>query len=90
MVKMAESGPTDREITDTRQYLIGSMPRQLETNSGIANFLQMVEFFNLGLDYDLRLPDLLRSVALDDVNAAARRALDSDRATVVVAGPYRE
>ena len=88
MVKMAESGPTDREITDTRQYLIGSMPRQLETNSGIANFLQMVEFFNLGLDYDLRLPGILQQVSRDQVHEAARRSLDPSRAAVVIAGPY--
>ena len=54
----------------------------------IANFLQTEEVFGLGLDYDARLPDLLTAVTLDEVNAAARRVLDPDRATVVVAGPY--
>jgi predicted Zn-dependent peptidase len=28
------------------------------------------------------------AVTLDEVNAAARRVLDPDRATVVIAGPY--
>ena len=64
------------------------MPRALETNAGIANFLQTAEFFGLGLDYDVRLPDLLRAVTLDEVNAAARRVLDPARATIVIAGPY--
>jgi len=32
---------------------------------------------------------LLGRVTLDEVNAAAREALDVDRAAVVVAGPYR-
>ena len=45
------------------------MPRALETNAGIANFLQTAEFFGLGLDYDVRLPDLLGAVTLDEVNA---------------------
>lgn len=83
-------GFTGKEVHESRQYLIGSMPRTLETNAGIATFLQTIEFFGLGLDYDVRLPDLLRAVTLDDVNAAARRLLDPDRATVVVAGPYQE
>ena len=47
----------------------------------------MIEFFGLGLDYDLRVPDLLRAVTLDQVHAAARRALDTSRAAIVVAGP---
>jgi predicted Zn-dependent peptidase len=73
-----------------KQYLIGSMPRALEANAGIANFLQTMEFFGLGLDYDRRLPGLLSAVTLDDVLQAARRSLDPASATVVIAGPYSE
>ncbi len=86
---LLDRGLTPRELRESRQYLIGSMPRALETNSGIANFLQTAEFFGLGLDYDRRLPDLLRAVTLDDVHAAARRTINPDRASVVIAGPYR-
>ena len=85
---MASDGPTELELKESRQFLIGSMPRNLETNAGIANFLQMVEFFHLGLDYDVRVPDLLSAVTLADVCDAARRVLDPSRATIVVAGPY--
>jgi zinc protease len=86
--RMAAEGPTDRELAESRQFLIGSLPRRLETNVGIANFLQMVEFFDLGMDYDLRVPDVLGRVSRDDVHAAARAVLDPSRAAVVVAGPY--
>ena len=48
------------------------MPRALETNAGIAKFLQTAEFFGLGLDYDVRLPELLRAVTLDEVQRAAQ------------------
>ena len=86
--KLAAEGPTESEMTESTQYLIGSMPRTLETNLGIATFLQTEEFFGLGLEYDLRVPDLLRAVTRDDVNAAARRTLVPSQATVVIAGPY--
>lgn len=85
--RMRESGITDAELADSRQYLIGSMPRALETNAGIASFLQTSELFGLGLDYDVRLPVLLQQVTRADVEAAARRLLDPASATVVVAGP---
>ena len=68
---------TPKELDESRRYLIGSMPRALETNAGIATFLQTAEFFGLGLDYDVRLPDLLGAVTLDEVNAAARRVARS-------------
>jgi zinc protease len=85
---MAADGPTDKELTESKQFLIGSMPRTLETNMGIANFLQTAEFFKLGLDYDLRLPGLLQAVTRDAVHDAARRVLDPSLATVSIAGPY--
>jgi len=88
LARLAADGPTDAEVAESRQYLIGSMPRNLETNAGIANYLQLIEFFGLGLDYDLRVPDLLRAVTREDVHAAARRALDPAKAAVVVAGPF--
>ena len=88
--RMAREGATARELGESQQYLIGSMPRALETNAGIAQFIQTAEFFGLGLDYDRRLPDLWRAVTLDDVHHAARRLLDPERATVVIAGPYAD
>jgi zinc protease len=88
ITRMAKDGPTDREVAESRQFLVGSMPRRLETNVGIANFLQMVEFFDLGMDFDVRVPDLLGRVTRDEVHAAARAVLDPSKAAVVVAGPY--
>ena len=90
VARLVRDGLTPQELDESRRFLIGSIPRALETNAAIANFLQTEQFFDLGLDYDTRLPDLLHAVTLDDVNAAARRALDPARATVVIAGPYDE
>jgi zinc protease len=86
--RFAADGPTDGEMAESKQYLIGSMPRTLETNIGIAAFLQTEEFFGLGVDYDVRVPDLLTAITRDEVHEAARRTLRPAQATVVVAGPY--
>jgi len=88
LTSLAADGPTEQELTDSKQYLVGSLPRTLETNAGIAAFLQTAEFFGLGLDYDVRVPGLLQAVTRDEVHEAARRAVDPSKATVVVAGPY--
>ena len=88
LFRFAADGPTDAEMAESKQYLIGSMPRTLETNIGIAAFLQTAEFFGLGVDYDVRVPDLLTAITCDEVHEAARRTLRPAQATVVVAGPY--
>ena len=90
ITKLVTEGLTPKEIDESRRYLIGSIPRALETNAAIATFLQTAEFFRLGLDYDVRLPALLSAVTVEQANAAARRVLHPDRATLVIAGPYQE
>lgn len=90
IARMSAEGVTDTELDNSKRYLIGSLPRTLETNAGIAGFLQSVQRFDLGLDYDQRLPGLLEAVTRDQVNAAAARTLSPERATVAIAGPYED
>jgi zinc protease len=81
------AGPTATELAESRAYLIGSIPRMLETNQSIAAFLQMCEDYGLGLDFDQQLPGLLSAVTLDQVRAAAAEVLDPARAAIAIAGP---
>jgi zinc protease len=85
--RLGTEGPTPEELEETRESLIGSIPRLLETNQSIASFLQTSEQFGLGLDYDRRLPDRLRGVTMDEVREAAAEVLRPERAAVAVAGP---
>jgi zinc protease len=88
LTTLLEKGFTAQEIDESKSYMIGAIPRQLETNAAIAAFLLSVETFGLGLDYDARLPGLIGAVTKDDAEAAAKRLLDPARATVAVAGPW--
>ena len=83
---LAAEGPTAAEVSETREYLVGSIPRLLENNPGIAAFLLTTEQYGLGLDYDRRLPGLIRAVTADDIHAAAG-SLDPAAASIAVAGP---
>jgi len=84
---IVSEGFTEQEIAESRQYMVGALPRQLETHAGIAGFLMNAELFALGLDYDRRLPDLIRNVTYEAAMEAARELLHPDRATIAVAGP---
>ncbi|MEN3337822.1 MAG: zinc protease [Acidobacteriota bacterium] len=85
--QLGAEGPTTTELEETRQFLIGSIPRLLETNHSIATFLQTCERFGLGLHFDQQLPALLEGVTIDEVRAAAADVLHADRAAVSIAGP---
>jgi zinc protease len=84
--QLATEGPTSVELEESRQSLIGSVARMLETNQSIAVFLQNAEQFGLGLDYDRQLQGHLESVTMDEVRAAAGETLDPGRASVAIAG----
>jgi zinc protease len=87
---VSKEGFTQKELDESRSYLIGSIPRQLETNAGIAGFLLSAEFHGLGVDHDTHLPDLIGAVTLEEANRVASRLLDPSRPAIVVAGPYRK
>jgi zinc protease len=89
LTTVREQGFTAKELDESKRYLIGSIPRQLETNAGIAGFLLSAEFHGLGPDYDRNLPGFLEAVGLDDANVIARRLLDPSRAVLAVAGPWQ-
>jgi zinc protease len=83
-----EKGFTAQEIDESKSYMIGAIPRQLETNAAIASFLLTVDAFNLGMDYDQRLPGLIGAITKEAADAAAKKLLDPSRATIAVAGPW--
>jgi zinc protease len=86
--RVLNDGLTQKELDESKRFLIGSIPRQLETNASIAGFLLSCEFHALGTDYDVRLPAIIEEVTLDDANAVAARLMSLDRAQIVVAGPW--
>src|SRR5688500_9792510 len=85
---VVKDGFTAQEIDESKSYMIGSLPRQLETNAAIASFLLNAETFGLGLDYDEKLPGLIGAVTKEHADAAAKRLFDPAKATIAVAGPW--
>ncbi len=77
----------DGELRDAQEYLTGSLAVRLETDAGIAQALLEIELFNLGLDYLLRYPALIRAVTPDAIGAAVRRYFILDGYTVATAVP---
>jgi zinc protease len=75
------------ELSDSQANFIGSLPLSLESNIGVASGLLHLEKHDLGLDYYMRYPDLVRAVTREEVLAAASRYLDPEKFAIAVAGP---
>lgn len=86
MRRIREQLVSDQELNDAKDYLIGSFPLRLDTNRKVASFLAQVEYFELGLDYPDRYPNLIRSVTREDVLRVAREYLQPDKLFTVIVG----
>jgi zinc protease len=82
-------GPTPEEQSDGVSSLLGSLPRQLETNEGAAAVMGEIELYDLGLDYLERYPDIIRSLSREQVTEVARRWIDPEQLISAIAGPPR-
>ncbi|MEA2525276.1 MAG: zinc protease [Thermomicrobiales bacterium] len=85
--RLREEPVTEDELADGKSYLTGSLPIALETNDGVAATLLAIEYYDLGLDYLDRYPDIINAITREEVLAATRNHLDPDRLAVGIALP---
>ncbi|MFO7541137.1 MAG: pitrilysin family protein [Chloroflexota bacterium] len=78
---------SSEELADSQTYRIGSMPMSLETNSGLTDVICDMELYGLGLDFLQQYPDLIRSISVERVQAAAQKYLSSEQLVLSTAGP---
>lgn len=81
-----EPVPTE-ELADSQAFSTGSLPVGLETNAGLANVITDMEYYELGLDYLQRFPDMIWEITPARIQAAARKYLSTTQIAVAVAGP---
>ncbi|MGB8313588.1 MAG: pitrilysin family protein [Aestuariivirga sp.] len=84
--KMADEGPTQAELDDTKTFLTGSYPLRFDSNDKIASQLLGIQQQNLGIDYVNKRNGLIEAVTLEQAKAQAKRLIDSDHLIVSVVG----
>ena len=88
--RIREESVTDEELSDAKDYLIGSFPLRFDTNRRVAAFLVQVEFYQLGLDYPERYSGLIQKVKREDVERVARQYLQPDKFITVIVGDQKK
>lgn len=84
--KIREEQVQDEELKNAKAYLTGSFPLRLDTNAKISNFLVLVEFYNLGLDYINEYVKKIDAVTKDDVLRVAGKYIDTENYITVIVG----
>jgi zinc protease len=85
--KIRTEPPTDDEVADAKNYLLGRLVLSMETTSGVASMLVTCELYGLGLDYPQRAKDLYAPVTKERVRETAEELLHPDKMAIAIAGP---
>ena len=84
--RMADDGPTAKELEGAKSNLTGSFALRFDTNAKIATQLLYFLVEDLGVDYVDRRNAEVDAISLDDVKRVAKKLLISDNLFVTVVG----
>jgi zinc protease len=82
-------GPTDKELSDAKKNITGGFPLQIASNSKIVEYLSMIGFYDLPLDFLDTYNAKVEAVTAQEVRDAFRRHLDPAHFVTVVVGPAK-
>jgi zinc protease len=85
-----ETGPTEAELESAKQNLTGGFALRIDSNSDILNYLAMIGFHGLPLDYLDTYNEKIMNVTAEQVRDAFRRKLSPDSMVSVLVGPKPE
>jgi predicted Zn-dependent peptidase len=86
MTDMGKTPVTATELSNAKNYISGVFVISLETQSGVADQVDLMKSMDLPSDYLEMFTTRVRSVEPDQIQAAARKYLAPDKATIVVVG----
>lgn len=81
-----EKGPTDDELVQAKQNLLGGYPLLFDSNSNIASQLSILGFYNLPLDYFNQYQNNVDKVTTAAIKDAFARRLDMKKMVTVMVG----
>jgi zinc protease len=79
-------GPSDAELTQAKSNLTGGFPLRIDSNRKILDYLSVIGFYKLPLDYLDTWVDQVNAVDVTAVKQAFARRIDPDKLVTVVVG----
>ncbi|RVU85662.1 insulinase family protein [Leucothrix sargassi] len=81
-----KDGPTEEEIEGSKLNISGGFPMNIAGNSNISNYVDVIGFFGLPLDYLDRFTGEIDSITRDQAKEAMQRRVNPDAMLTVIVG----
>lgn len=86
LARFIEQGPTGAEVKQAKANLIGGFPLRIDSNKDILEYVAMIGFYGLPLDYLDRFTAQVDKVDARAIRDAFQRRIDPARMAIVVVG----
>ena len=81
-----EQGPTEEELIAAKKNITGGYPLRIDSNSKILNYVVVIGFYKLPLDYLETFNDNVEAVTIESIKDAFKRRLSPDKLVMVKVG----
>ncbi|MBA4170638.1 MAG: insulinase family protein [Chloroflexi bacterium] len=84
--RIRDAPPTETELAEVRDYLVGVFPLRFETTAGIAAAIEPLAVYDLPDEWWHAYRSNLEAVTVSDVHAAAHELVHPDEALILIVG----
>ncbi|VAW96301.1 FIG015287: Zinc protease [hydrothermal vent metagenome] len=81
-----EQGPTAEELSHSKKNITGGFPLRVDSNKDITEYLAVIGFYNLPLDYLSTFNDKVNAVTAEMIKDAFKRRIYPDKLITVTVG----
>ena len=86
LVRFRAEGPTEEELIAAKRNITGGFPLRIDSNRKIVEYIAMIGFYGLPLDYLDRFNERVEAVTAEQIRDAFQRRVDPGRMVTVVVG----
>jgi zinc protease len=86
LVAFRAEGPTEQELIAAKRNITGGFPLRIDSNRKIVEYIAMIGFYGLPLDYLDRFNERVEAVTAEQIREAFQRRVDPERMVTVVVG----
>ena len=86
LAQFVQQGPTDAELKQAKDNLIGGFPLRFDSNGKLIAYLDVIGRYNLPLKFLDDYPEKVRHITKEDIRQAWQKRIDPNQLNTVVVG----
>jgi zinc protease len=86
IAKFIKDGPTANELDASKKNITGGFPLRISSNKKIINYIGMIGFYQLPLNYLDTFNSKVQAVTIDDIKKAFQKRIHLDKMVTVMVG----